>query len=135
MIFDGGRPEVAAVLDWELSTLGDPLADFAYLAMSWAMPREAGGASLGGIDFAASGIPTLDETVALYCRLTDREGAPDLNWYFAYNLFRLIGIVQGIKKRMLDGNASSSEAGKTVARLPGLVGYAAQFAQAAGMAA
>jgi aminoglycoside phosphotransferase (APT) family kinase protein len=80
----------------------------------------------------ASGIPTLEEVVARYCAATGRDGLPELDWYFAYNLFRLAGIVQGIKKRMFEGNASSAEAEKTVARMPGLVAAAWSFAQLAG---
>jgi aminoglycoside phosphotransferase (APT) family kinase protein len=70
--------------------------------------------------------------VERYCAATGREGLPDLNWYFAYNLFRLTGIVQGIKKRMIDGTASSAQAAKTVERLPGLAASAWHFARAAG---
>ena len=80
-----------AVLDWELSTLGDPLADFTYLLMHWVMPAERCRSGLAGLDLAALGIPTLEETVALYCRATGRDGLPDLDWYFAYNLFRFAG--------------------------------------------
>lgn len=127
---DGAR--IKAVLDWELSTLGDPLADFTYYAMQWAMPSESGGAGLAGVDFAATGIPTLTETVELYCSLTGRDSVPAMDWYFAYNLFRLVGIVQGIKKRIIDGNASSDKAEATVARLVPLAKTAWQFARQAG---
>jgi len=131
MIYAPDRPEVIAVLDWELSTLGDPLADFTYLAMNWAM-EGAGTASLGGLDLTSTGIPTLDEATALYCQLTDRDGVPDLNWYFAYNLFRLVGILQGIKKRWLDGTASSPEAEERSKRVPQLAEAAWAFARKAG---
>ena len=132
IIYAPDRPEVAAVLDWELSTLGDPLADFTYLVMQWEMPAEAGSAGLLGTDFAASGIPTLEEAVRLYCQATGREGVPGLDWYFAYNLFRLLGIVQGIKKRFLDGNASNAKAEEMAARVPMLAAAAWHFAQRAG---
>ncbi len=132
LIYDAEAPRVAAVLDWELSTLGDPLADFTYLAMQWHMPAELGSAGLLGEDFEASGIPTLDEAVALYCAATGRDGVPDMDWYFAYNLFRLLGIVQGIKKRFLDGNASSAKAEEMAARVPMLAQAAWSFAQRAG---
>lgn len=125
-------PQILAVLDWELSTLGDPLADFTYLAMQWGLPAGGGGAGLLGVDFEASGIPDLDEVVGLYCELTGRQGVPELNWYFAYNLFRLVGIVQGIKKRIIDGNASSDKAEATVARLVPLAQAAWEFARKAG---
>lgn len=131
-LFEPGGSRIKAVLDWELSTLGDPLADFTYYAMQWAMPSEPGGAGLEGVDFAATGIPTLDQTVDLYCSLTGRDGVPALDWYFAYNLFRLVGIVQGIKKRIQDGNASSDKAEATVARLVPLAQRAWHFARQAG---
>ena len=124
--------DIRAVLDWELSTLGDPLADFTYLAMQWALPAGGGGAGLAGADLDGLGIPSLQDTVGLYCELTGRRGLPDLNWYFAYNLFRLVGIVQGIKKRIIDGNASSEEAEATAARLVPLAQAAWAFARKAG---
>jgi aminoglycoside phosphotransferase (APT) family kinase protein len=132
LIYAPDSPEVAAVLDWELSTLGDPLADFTYLVMNWEMPQAVGGAGLKGVDFAATGIPDLGEAVDLYCRETGREGVPQLDWYFAYNLFRLLGIVQGIKKRFLDGNASSARAAEMAGRVPMLAAAAWHFAQRAG---
>ena len=116
LIFAPDAPQVAAVLDWELATIGDPLADFAYLAMNWILPADSR-SGLAGLNFAQSGLPTLEETVVLYCAATGRDGVPDLHWYFAYNLFRLTSIVQGIKKRMLDGTAASARAEETVARL------------------
>ena len=131
LIYAPDRPEILAMLDWELSTLGDPLADFAYLAMNWAMPQGERGAQLGGLDLPALGIPTLEEITGLYCEKTGRSGVPDLNWYFAYNLFRLVGIVQGIKKRIIDGNASSAEAERTAARVVPLAQQAWAFAQQA----
>ena len=131
LIFAPDRPEVIAIIDWELSTLGDPLADFAYLAMQWTMPAGAG-AGLEGVDFQATGIPTLDAAVARYCSLTGRDGLPDLEWYFAYNLFRLMGIVQGIKKRVMDGNASSPDAAAAAARVVPLAEAAWLHALAAG---
>ena len=132
MVFAPEAPEIVAVLDWELSTIGDPLADFAYFAMQWKMPSGGGGAGLDGVDFGASGIPTLEEAVAHYCSLTGREGLPDLNWYFSYNLFRLLGIVQGIRKRFLDGNASSANAEAAGSRVPMLAAAAWEFARKAG---
>jgi aminoglycoside phosphotransferase (APT) family kinase protein len=132
LIYAPDGPRVAAVLDWELSTLGDPLADFTYLVMQWEMPAEAGSAGLRGVDFRAEGIPTLEEAVALYCSATGRSGLPALDWYFAYNLFRLLGIVQGIKKRFLDGNASSAKAEEMASRVPMLAEAAWHFARRAG---
>jgi len=132
LIFAPGEPRVAAVLDWELSTLGDPLADFAYLAMNWAMPRGERAAQLGGLDLEALGIPDLPAITERYCMRTGLAGVPDLNWYFAYNLFRLVGILQGIKKRLMDGNASSADAGEKAARIRPLAEQAWVFAQNAG---
>jgi aminoglycoside phosphotransferase (APT) family kinase protein len=112
MIYDATTPQVRAVLDWELSTLGDPLADFSYLLVNWVAPEGAGAgaASFGHLDGAALGIPTVEECADEYCRLTGRAGLPDLNWLFAYNLFRLAAIFQGIAGRVRDGTASSDNA-------------------------
>jgi aminoglycoside phosphotransferase (APT) family kinase protein len=134
MIFHSTEPRVIAVLDWELSTLGDPLADFSYLLMNWVTQPE-GRSGLYGLDLPALGIPTLDEAVERYCAATGRDGVPDLNWYFSYNLFRLAGIVQGIRKRILDGTASSAQAEATAARMPGLVEASWDFALKAGASA
>jgi aminoglycoside phosphotransferase (APT) family kinase protein len=131
IVFHPDRPEVAAVLDWELSTLGDPLADFSYLLMSWAMPPD-GRSGLAGLDLAALGIPRLDEAAALYCSMTGRDAIPDLNWCFAYNLFRLVGILQGIAGRVRDGTAASLQAAEMAARTPMLAKAAWTFAQKAG---
>lgn len=131
LIYAPDAPRVAAVLDWELSTLGDPLADFSYLLMNWVTVPE-GRSGLLGLDLDALGIPTLDAAVARYCTATGRGGLPDLNWYFAYNLFRLTGIVQGIKKRVLDGTASSAQAAETAERVVPLADAAWDFARKAG---
>ncbi len=131
MIFAPAEPKVIAVLDWELSTLGDPLADFSYLLMSWVTEPE-GRSGVLGMTGPETGIPTIEQVVERYCTATGRDGVPDLNWYFAYNLFRLTGIVQGIKKRIIDGTASSAQAEKTVARIHGLADAAWGFAVKAG---
>jgi aminoglycoside phosphotransferase (APT) family kinase protein len=127
--FDGDG-SLSAVLDWELATLGDPVADFSYLAMQWALPAD-GGAGLGGLDLEKLGIPDLEEIVARY---SERSGVPvagKLDWYFAYNLFRLAGIVQGIKKRVIDGTASHAKAAEMAARVPMLAKAAWSFAERA----
>jgi len=116
VIFDVAGPRVHAVLDWELATIGDPLADFAYFAMSWTLVQ-GGRSGLGGVNLAEAGLPTLGDVVARYCAATGREALPALHWYFAYNLFRLVGIIQGIKKRVADGNASSAAPAETLALL------------------
>jgi len=105
MAFRPSEPKVAAVLDWELSTLGDPLGDFTYLMMNW-----VNGPLAQLEDQGAYGVPTIEECVAEYCRLTSRDGLPDLNWYFAYNLFRLAAILQGVMARAVAGNAASARA-------------------------
>jgi aminoglycoside phosphotransferase (APT) family kinase protein len=130
VLFDGDG-SLTVVLDWELATLGDPLADFSYFAMQWAMPAD-GGAGLAGLDLAALGIPTLEEMARRY---SERSGVPvaaKLDWYFAYNLFRLAGIVQGIKKRVLDGTASHEKAAEMARRVPTLAKAAWSFAEKAG---
>ncbi len=131
MIFARGSPEVLAVLDWELSTLGDPLADFTYVAMAW-VTENGGRSGVMDLDRAALGIPELDEVVARYCAATNRDSVPDMNWYFAYNFFRLAGIIQGIKKRVIDGTASSQHAKDMSARVQPLAATAWAFAQKAG---
>ncbi|MES2753535.1 MAG: phosphotransferase, partial [Pseudomonadota bacterium] len=120
-----------AVLDWELSTLGDPLADFSYLLMNWVTQPE-GRSGVMGIDGPDTGIPTMAQVVERYCAATGRDGVPQLDWYFAYNLFRLTGIVQGIKKRIIDGTASSAQAERTVQRVHALADAAWGFAERAG---
>ena len=121
------EPRVIAVLDWELGTLGNPLADFTYLLMGW-----VNGAMAAIEDKQAHGAPTIEEVVAEYCRLTDRSGLPDLNWYFSYNIFRLAGIVQGIVGRARDGTANSPQAAAMAARVPALGAAAWKFAVKAG---
>jgi aminoglycoside phosphotransferase (APT) family kinase protein len=132
VVYDGDGT-LTAVLDWELATLGDPLADFSYLAMQWMMPAD-GAAGLAGLDLPTLGIPTLDEIVRRY---SERSGVPvatKLDWYFAYNLFRLAGIVQGIKKRVIDGTASHAQAAEMAKRVPTLASAAWDFAKKAGAA-
>jgi aminoglycoside phosphotransferase (APT) family kinase protein len=130
VVFDGDGT-LTAVLDWELATLGDPLADFSYLAMQWVIPAD-GGAGLAGLDLPALGIPTLDEIVRRYSQRSGVPLADKLDWYFAYNLFRLAGIVQGIKKRVIDGTASHAQAAEMAKRVPTLASAAWDFAQKAG---
>jgi aminoglycoside phosphotransferase (APT) family kinase protein len=127
MVMHPTEARVIAVLDWELSTLGNPLADFTNLLMQWVN----GSISTVG-DLAAYGIPTLDEYVAEYCRLTGRSGLTDLDWYFAYNIFRLAGIIQGIVGRVRDGTANSPQAAAMADRVPALAEAAWTFALRAG---
>jgi aminoglycoside phosphotransferase (APT) family kinase protein len=131
MILHPTEPKVIAVLDWELSTLGNPLADFTYLLMNWVMPGDQRG-GLAGRDLAALGIPSVEAYVAEYCRLTGRSGLPATDWYFAYNLFRLAAICQGIVGRVRDGTAASPHAVAMAGRVEPLAMGAWSFAQKAG---
>ena len=129
VLFDDGK--LTAVLDWELATLGDPVADFSYLAMQWMMPAD-GAAGLAGLDLTTLGIPTIKDIVERYSARSGVPVADKLDWYFAYNLFRLAGIVQGIKKRVIDGTASSSNAAEMAKKVPTLARAAWGFAEKAG---
>jgi len=110
-IFHPAEPRILAVLDWELSTLGDPLADFAYHCMSWHIPPGQF-RGIGGLDLQALGIPSEREYVDRYCKRTGRGGIDPTHWdfYLAYNLFRIAAILQGIRKRVVDGTAASAHA-------------------------
>jgi aminoglycoside phosphotransferase (APT) family kinase protein len=127
MVMHATEPRVVAVLDWELATLGNPLADFTYVLMQW-----VNGTISTIPDLKAHGIPTMEEVVAEYCGLTGRAGLPDLNWYFAYNAFRLAGILQGIVGRARDGTANSPQAAAMEERVPVLGDTAWKLAVAAG---
>ncbi len=131
MIFAPNEPKVLAVLDWELSTLGDPLADFSYLLMQWIM---AGTQRVGLVNanLAELNIPTLEEAIEIYCKATGRPGIPDLNWYFSYNLFRLTCILQGIAGRIRDGTAASARAEESAARVRPLAQSSWEYAVKAG---
>ena len=135
MILHPTEPKVIAVLDWELCTLGDPLADFSYHLMNWVMPSSdpARGALVDIEDMQAYGIPTMEEYAALYCQYTGRDGLPDLNYYFAYNGFRLAAICQGIVGRVRDGTANSAHAMSMAERVAPLAKFAAERARMAGM--
>jgi aminoglycoside phosphotransferase (APT) family kinase protein len=130
-----GEPNVLAVIDWELATLGDPLADFTYHLMQWHMPASESGADPGtllGHDLGALGIPSLAAYVDAYRRRTGLDPGPHLDVYFAYNFFRIAAIYQGIAGRVRDGTASSAHAAEKAAIVRPLAETAWQFAHTAG---
>jgi aminoglycoside phosphotransferase (APT) family kinase protein len=129
------RAEIVAVLDWELSTLGDPLADFSYHLMQWHMPHSesrAGTGSLVGLDLAALGLPPMSDYVDLYVSRTGLDPRPHLPAYLAYNFFRIAAILQGIIGRVRDGTATSDHAPARAEMIRPLAATAWRFAQAAG---
>ncbi|WP_431266546.1 phosphotransferase [Roseateles chitinivorans] len=133
LVFHPTEPRVLAVLDWELSTLGHPLADFSYHCMSWHIRKSGAARGLGGVDLAPLGIPNELDYVRRYCERTGRGDAAtvmkDWNFYLAYNLFRICAILQGIAKRVEDGTASSQQAREAGAGAKPMAELGWQFAQ------
>lgn len=112
IMFHKTEPKIIAVLDWELSTIGDPLADFSYHCMLWRLPREMF-TGIGGLDFHKEGMPTEEEYVQMYCKNTGRDHIPSWDFYMAYNLFRLTAILLGIQGRVKAGTAANDNAAST----------------------
>jgi len=134
-ILAANAPKILAVLDWELSTLGDPLADFTYHLMQWHMPHSDAGAgtgSLAGFDLAKLGLPSLPDYVDLYVARTGLDPRPHLPIYLAYNFFRMAAILQGIVGRVRDGTATNENAPAKAPMIRPLAVKAWDFAQAAG---
>ncbi len=134
LVFHKTEARIIAVLDWELSTLGHPLADFSYHCMAWHIPPGTF-RGIGGLDHDALGIPSERDYVHRYCQRTGHADpdalAVDWNFYLAYNLFRLASITQGIAKRVVDGIAASAQAKATGAATRPLAQMAWKFAQSA----
>ena len=134
LIVAAGSPNILAVLDWELSTLGDPLADFTYHLMAWHMPHSdsaAGTATLAGHDLAALGIPSMADYVDAYVTRTGLDPRPALPAYLAYNFFRIAAILQGIVGRVRDGTATSEFAPAKAEMVRPLAEKAWEFARQA----
>lgn len=135
LMFHPQEPRVIAVLDWELSTLGHPLADFSYHCMSWHIKTTSAARGLAGLDLQALGIPSELDYVRRYCERSGRSDVDSLlrdwNFYLAYNLFRIAAILQGIAKRVQEGTASSAQAREAAAGAAPLAALGWQFAERA----
>lgn len=132
MILHATEPRILAVLDWELCTLGHPLADFSYHMLPWHLPDGAL-TGMSDAELRAAGLPTQAEYISTYCARTGREDLGNLDYYFAYNLFRLAGILQGIAGRVRDGTAASAYAAERAATVRPIAERAYAFAQRCGL--
>jgi aminoglycoside phosphotransferase (APT) family kinase protein len=134
-VVDPKRPRVIAVLDWELSTLGDPIADFTYQLMQWHMPTDISGGGVGslvGKEGEAPGVPSVEAYVHSYCRRRNLQGIANLDLYLGYNFFRLAAIFQGIAGRVRDGTATNPHAELMAQQVEPMALKAWEFARKAG---
>ncbi len=133
-IVDATSPEICAVLDWELSTLGDPIADFTYHLMQWKMPPSETGAGVGSFigQEALEGLPKLEDYVAQYCEARGLAGIANLDTYLAYNFFRIAAIFQGIVGRVRDGTAANPRAAEMADLVSPIADVAWDYARRAG---
>ena len=131
LIFDRDESRILAVLDWELSTLGDPVADFAYWLMAYELEPD-GRSGLKGADLAALGIPSRQQAIDRYCQQSEIDELPPMDWYLAYNLFRIAAILQGVRKRAVDGTANSAAAVEMSDRIAPIASAGWEVAQRAG---
>lgn len=127
LMFHATEPRIIGVLDWELSTLGHPLADLSYQVMAWQLPDTEGIRGLAGVDRAAVGLPSDDAYIRTYCERTGRAGIDNWNFYLAFCFFRLAAILQGVKKRAMIGTASSAEAEARGAMVEPLAEFGLQY--------
>lgn len=133
-IVHADKPAICAVLDWELSTLGDPIADFTYHLMQWRMPHSESGAGVGSLveHLDLPGVPALEDYVASYCERRGLDDIPDLDTYLAYNFFRMAAIFQGIVGRVRDGTAANARAAEMAALVEPMADVAWDYAKKAG---
>ena len=129
MIFQEDKLEVAALLDWELATLGDPLADLGYLLMPWHLPNLGMFPGIADDDLSSKGIPSAMQVAARYCECTGRAPLENLSFYVVYNMYRLVCILQGIAGRVRDGTATSPHAAHYGSLVPPFAERAWELAQ------